>query len=427
MPNDAYDLPVTTTSPVGLEAYNRGVWSLLAWGADALDHFHGAIQLDPALALAHAGVAVCHFLDERFKDARAAAEAARGAAQGQSPRECGHVEALALLVTGRAADAERAMKEHLAAFPRDLVVFQRLYFIFFWQGRFAEMLATTRELLRHFEGNSFILGLHAFALEQDDQCGEARRLAERALDLNPQDAWAVHALAHAVYETGASEDGLGLLPPAVAPCTHLNWFRNHLSWHLALMELATGRYEEARALSRREFEQQPSPIAGDLHDSISLLWRFELYGRPVGDAWRPFANIARERLNRQGLPFHAAHLAMALAAAGEWDTAATQLQMLRDRVPKDATGVVRDVVVPVVEAIHAFAERDYARTIGIIEPLEARLIDLGGSRAQRDVFHETFAEACFRAGEPERAERFVTQRLLRRGDHYWRSRRARPG
>ena len=33
------------------------------------------------------------------------------------------------------------MMEHLDAWPRDVVVLQRLYFVWFWQGRFPEILA----------------------------------------------------------------------------------------------------------------------------------------------------------------------------------------------------------------------------------------------------------------------------------------------
>src|SRR5207244_2664317 len=171
-----------------------------------------------------AGAAVCLFLDERFQEARAEAAAARLAAEAQTARERGHVEAIALLTGGKTAEAEAAMRAHLAAYPRDLVILQRLYFLLFWQG----------------------------------------------------------------------------------PFVHLGWFRDHLLWHLALMHLACGGYDRARALAREVFELAPSSIAGDLHDSISLLWRFELYGRPQGGAWAPFAAIARERVRRPGLPSHAA-------------------------------------------------------------------------------------------------------------------------
>ena len=403
MRTDAYGLSVTTSSEAARDAYDQAVRGLLGWDGSALILFRRASERDPTLSLAHAGAA----------------------AASQTPRERGHVEALALLVAGRTGEAERAMREHLVGYPRDLVVFQRLYFILFWQGRFPEMLELTRDASRHDEGGSFMLGLHAFALEEGGDCEEALRAAEAALALNARDAWAVHALAHALYEKGASDAGLGALPPRIHPCTHLGYFRNHLLWHLALMNLACGNYERARALARSVFERAPSSIAGDLHDAISLLWRFEFTGRPVGDGWPPFAAIARERLNRQGLLFHAVHLAMALAAAGEWATAEAQLGMLRDRAKKDPTGLTGDVAVPLAEGMHAFAARDYPRAIQRIEPLRPRIIDLGGSRAQRDVFHDTLLEACFRAGDTERAERLLAERLARRADHFWRERRAR--
>jgi tetratricopeptide (TPR) repeat protein len=416
---DAYGLPLTTATVAALSRYDDGVRDLLGWGRGALDTFREAASLDPGLALAHAGAAICLFLEERFAPAREAAETARAAVATQTARERSHVEAVALLVGGRSAQAERLMTEHVHAWPRDVVVLQRLYFVWFWQGRFPEILQLTSRVLPAYGDDSFVLGLHAFGLEQADRCREAVVAAETALSRNPQDAWAVHALAHALYEMAHFEEGVGRLPPAIHPCQHLNWFRNHLVWHLALMHLSRGDYARAVGISRAAFERAPSAIAGDLHDSIALLWRQDLLGLPVGARWGPFAAIARERLDRQGLLFHAAHLAMALAGAGDWATTETQMEMLRQRAPKDASGLVGDVLIPLVEGLEAFARQEYRRAIDRIEPLRSRIVELGGSRAQRDVFHDTLLESCFRAGDTERATRLLAERVARRPDHYW--------
>jgi tetratricopeptide (TPR) repeat protein len=424
MPHDLYGLPVSTTSPDALAAYDHAVLSLLGWRADALTLFRGAIAQDPGLALAHAGAAVCLFLDERFAETREAADAARAAVAGQSERERGHVEALTAWATGKVDDAVVAMRRHLERFPRDAMIVQRLYYVFFWQGRFPEMLEAMSSLMPHYPGDSFMLGMHAFALEEAGRCPEAVRTAEAALAINPADAWAVHALAHALYESADFDAGVTRLPPAIHPCRGLNWFRNHLVWHLALLHFARGDYARAATISRRAFERAPSSVPGDLHDSISLLWRMELAGRPMGARWQPFTAIARERASRPGLMFHFAHLAMALAAGGEWDAADKQLASQRERAPKDRTGLTGAVLVPLLEGLHAFAAGDYARTVARLEPLRPRLIELGGSRAQRDVFHDTLFEACFRAGDAERAGRFLAERLARRPDHFWRSRAA---
>lgn len=314
------------------------------------------------------------------------------------------------------------MTHHLTDYPRDLVVFQRLYFVWFWQGKFTAMLDLSSVLTRHHPGSSFMLGLHAFALEQAGRCDEAVRIAQAAIAKNPRDAWAIHALAHAIYEMAAFDTGITRLPPAIHPCTNLNWFRNHLLWHLILMHLGRGEYERASELGRAVFEREPSSIAGDLHDSISLLWRLELAGVDATERWRPFAAIAAERYERPALHFHAAHLAMALAAGGDWATAERQLEMLRERTARDRTKLTGEVLVPLAEGLHAFVAGDYRQAIGRIEPVRGRIIELGGSRAQRDVFHDTPYEACFRAGDTDRAERYLAERLARRPDHYWKTR-----
>jgi len=420
--HDVHGLDVTTGSRAALDAYDAATVGLLGWDASALDQFRAAATHDPQLALAHAGAGVCLFLEERFDEARAAIESARTTVAGQSERERSHVEAMARLITGRPPEAEAAMQAHLSTWPRDLLVAQRLYFLWFWQGRFREMLDMTAAIARYSPGNSFVLGLHAFALEEMGRCDEAVRVATAALMRNSCDAWAVHALAHALYEMAGFDTGITRLPGCIHPCRHVNWFRDHLVWHLALLHYARGDYGRASTIARGAFERRPSAIAGELHDSISMLWRLMLVGRDVRTRWLPFAEIARGRLNRQGLLFHAAHLGMALAAAGDWATATRQLEMLRERAPRDKSGLLGDVAVPLIEGMQAFAGGDYRTTIARIEPLRARIVEIGGSRAQRDVFHDTLLEACFRAGDAERAERLLAERVKRRPDHYWASR-----
>lgn len=421
--DDARGLPITTSSTKAADAYDRAVHGFLGWDRQALELFRGAADHDPGLALAHAGAGLCLFLDERFEEAQAAIETARRVVAGASARELSHVGALALLVGGKPPDAERAMREHLERWPRDVVIVQRLYFVWFWQGRFPEMLGLTGALTHHSPGDPFMLGLHAFGLEQAGRCDEAVRVALAALRGNERDAWAVHALAHALYEMASFEGGIQSLPLRIHHCTHLGWFRNHLLWHLALMHLATGDYERASRIAGAAFERRPSAIAGDLHDSISFLWRLQLAGQEIGERWTPFVEIARTRLNRQGLLFHAVHLAMALAGGRDWPTAERQLEMLRARADKDRTGLVGAVAVPLVEGVQAFAAGDYKRVIDKIEPLRGRIVEIGGSRAQRDVFHDTLLEACFRAGDMERAERLLAERLARRREHFWATRR----
>jgi hypothetical protein len=94
MRTDAYGLPVSTADPEALALYDRAVHALLSWHADALPLFRAAVERDSGLALAHAGAAICLFLEERFPETKAATDAARAAAIGQSERERSHVAAI---------------------------------------------------------------------------------------------------------------------------------------------------------------------------------------------------------------------------------------------------------------------------------------------------------------------------------------------
>jgi tetratricopeptide (TPR) repeat protein len=420
MRSDAYHLPASTGSPEALDAYNRGVAGVLGWHRDTIEFFREATELDPGFALAHAGLAVSLFVEERFAEARTAAQTARARATSASARERSHVEALALYVEVRMQEAEQAMREHLVAYPVDLLIAQRLYFIWFFQGRNEEMLGLTAALLPRLPDTSFVHGLHAFVLEEVGRCDEALRVAEFCVERNPQDTWGVHALVHTLYEMGAAREGLTRLPPALAVCPDMNYYRNHLLWHLVLMHLYEGDYARASTMTHAVFEREPSPLALDLRNSISALWRLELCGMDVKTRWPPFVEIGRGLLERpEDLPFHHPHIAMVLAGGADWPTAERHLDHVRSRAAGDRSGVLGEVVVPLIEGVHAFGRQEWGDVIESLEPIRDQVIRLGGSRTQRDVFHDTLLEACFRAGDGERAERYLAERLSRRRDHFW--------
>ncbi|PYO56795.1 MAG: hypothetical protein DMD83_12595 [Candidatus Rokuibacteriota bacterium] len=421
MLRDAYGMPVSTTSAAAVDAYDRGVRGLLGFGADTIDRFNEALGHDPDFALARAALAVSLYLDEKIPEGRAAMDAASATAAGLPERERRHLEALGLWVGGRGQDAIGLIKEVLAAHPRDVVLIQRLYFIYFWQGRSAEMLELTRSVLDAFEADSYILGLHAFGLEENRRFDEALPLAERAMALNPRDAWAVHAMAHVHYERGDNARGIEALPPKIHPCDHLGYFRNHLLWHLALMHLADGSYERVRRLFESVFGSIPIAVGSDLQDSVSLAWRLDLYGRPDPTRWARLGAAARSWLEQPLLLFHDLHVGMALAASGDWGAAELQLERLRERGKKTRNRTLPDVVVPLLEGLHAFARGDYTAAATLIEPIQERIVEVGGSHAQREVFHDTLLAAALRADLEDRAAALLRRRLGKRPNpgHYW--------
>jgi tetratricopeptide (TPR) repeat protein len=414
---DAYGNPVSSSSRAAVDLYDSGVRSLLGFGASVIDDFRAAVEADPDFVLARAALGVSLYLAEKMPEGRAEVDraAASAAAAGSlTAREKRHVEALALWVAGRGSDAIPLIKEVLAGHPRDMLLMQRLYYIYFWQGRSAEMLELTQSLLPVLGEDGYMLGYHAFALEENRRFDEALALAERAIAINARDAWAVHALAHVLYERGENARGALALPLRIHPCDHLGYFKNHLLWHLALMHLAEGRYDRVRKLFQSVFGNVEIIVGSDLQDSVALAWRLDLYGQPDPRRWQHLGAAARGWLEMPLLLFHDLHVGMALGAAGDWASAELQLERLRQQAKKTRNATLPEVVVPLMEGLHAFARGEYALSVARIEPLTERIVEVGGSHAQREVFHDTLLEAALRAGEPERAGALLERRVAKR-------------
>lgn len=420
MHNDTYGLPLSTASAGAAGAFDLGVNGLLSWDRRTIDFFRDAAMQDPGLAAAHAGLATALFVEEGFDDARTAMAAARAAAANGSAREQSQVIALDHYVNLRAADAEAAMKAHMAAYPSDLMIAQRLYLMWFFQGRFADMGALTDALSETLPDDGFVQGFHAFVLEETGHSDEAVDWAERCIEQNPEDTWGVHALTHALYDLQAYEEALERLPPAFDACVNMNYYWNHMLWHLVLFRLATGEYDRGSEMCYDYFERKPSPRGLDLRNTVSTLWRFELFGMEVGERWRPFLEILKGQLDRpEDSPFHHSHVGMVLAGGRDWDTAERHLDLLRGRQARSDNDIWSTVVIPLNQAQHAFIRGDWPVVIEKTQPIWDQIIRLGGSKTQRDAFHDTLLEACIRGGDTERARRYLNERLTRRAEHFW--------
>jgi tetratricopeptide (TPR) repeat protein len=422
MSKDLWDLPLSTESPAAAEQYVLAVEKLLSANVGAEDALGRAIAADPGFALAHAARARALQLRGALAEARAAAARAVELSPSATRRERGHVEAIALNVEPDMPRTLAHVLEHLREFPRDGLVLSLTSGIFGLIGfsgrrdRNEMQLDLLDGLAVSYGDDWWFLNVHGFACTEADQRKRGRQLVERALSLNPRNGNAAHGLAHACYEGNASDEGAAFLRPWLADYDRASQLHCHLSWHLALFELALGRSENAWTLYDehiRPANSYASPLI-TLSDSVSLLWRCRLWDKERGTvAWGELREFARRSFPAPSLAFADAHVVMACAAYGDRAGADARIDELR-RHERGGRQPAGPAAADVADAMAAFARGDDDAVVRLLEPLLAELVRVGGSHAQRDVFEDTLLGAYVRSGRTEAAELLFRERLEHR-------------
>jgi tetratricopeptide (TPR) repeat protein len=424
MASDRFGYPLTTASEEAAKHYGRAVECMLSANFGVADALDAALHADPDFALARAAKARWLQLYLRISEAKAEAAAARALRNRLTPREARHVEIIARAVDGAGPQALALLDEHLAEYPRDAVplslalgVFGLLGFSGRRDHREAE-LAMLQRLAPHWGQDWFFLTFLGWArIESSDDVAAGIAEVERSLSLNPRNAWGAHALAHGYYEAGDAEAGAGFVAGWLPEYDRRSQLHGHLSWHLALCELARGNSARANeiyaAAIRIAVTHAPQVIK--LADPAAFLWRSQIYNEtaPVGDDWHEVAEYARQTFPRAGMHFADLHAVLANAAIG--DTAAAQQRIAEARDRLLSGRLPQGEVVPVLgEGIVAFSRGDYAAAADLIGPMLPEVVRIGGSGAQRELFEDTYIVACLRAGRDEAARERLMHRLARR-------------
>ncbi len=419
---DRYGLPLTTTSATAVERYVEGIDLTLSGNAGGDARIEEAVAADEGFALAQVALARAEQFRGQVPQARMRAARARALAAGLTPRERGHVEAIAVAVEGDPTRSLELVREHLRDHPRDAYVLSQangVYGLIGFSGRTdrnEEQLALLDSVADAYGDDWWFLTSHAFAYNEMFEHETARRLVERSLMIAPRNANAAHTIGHICFETGDTSSGAAFLESWMPDYTPGAQLHCHLSWHWALFELAAGHYDRVLEL----YEQNIGPAVsrlnalGTVADGASLLWRCDLHGAPPPErTWQELSDYAAKSFPRAGVPWADVHATLAYAAAGDDSTLSALIAGLRER---EATGrqVAGPVVLRLALGIAAFRRGDYEDAVRQIAPVAGEVIRIGGSHAQREVFEDTLLEAYLRSGHAEEAEALLRERLGRR-------------
>ncbi len=366
---DARGLPVSTQNEAAFELFERAVVETNGYFGNPLATLDEALAEDPDFGMVHA---------------LRADLAVMSTEQGALPLVQSSVDAIARL-GNRANARERA---HVGDF--NLGDSQML------RDRPAQVMAQWNAGV---PGYGYLLGMVAFGLEETGNYSRAEDTGRHALDLNPRDPWAVHAVQHVFEMQGRVHDGVEWLN-----ATSANWADSALSfhnwWHLALHYLELEETGAALELYDRLIHPKESVVALELLDASQLLWRISLRNSDVGSRWKNLSDCWARLAEGGYYAFNDVHALMAYASAGREDLARHMVAMLERRaVDPDTNGqITREVGLPLARAIVAMAAGRPVEAAEWLMPVRSRASRIGGSHAQRDLVQLTCIEATLRGG-----------------------------
>ena len=423
VPLDRYEQPLSTNSDAAAIAYRDGIDSMLSAWPGAAEAFDRAIADDPDFALAHIARARVHSFYQQGEAARKEAAAARDlVSRNGTEREKGHVETLALAAEGQLPAALASALKHLESWPRDAVVLSLplgAFGLFAFSGM-ADHDQARQDLCErhapHYGEDWWFLSNYGWSMTENGQVAKGRTITERAFELRRQNAYAAHALLHAMFEDGSVSDADNFVTQWIGGYDRSGILHGHIRWHQALGALEVG--DASKALSIYADVLQPSvtaaPPLNAMSDCASLLWRLEAYGHAVPkQLWQDADDYARRYFPKLSLPFVEMHMALFAAATGNQAALDERLRVIEQRLA-DGKLLAGPVVPNICRAMRAFASEDYAACVGLLDGVLGEVVRIGGSHAQREIIEDTFIVALIRSGDLPRARALLDRRLHRR-------------
>ncbi|CAN7716391.1 tetratricopeptide repeat protein [Cupriavidus necator] len=416
---DSRDLPVSTQNARSVEQYETALQLLNGYYGDPLAAIDTALAADPGFAMGHAlraALMVTSGDGTAEPMLRQSVEAGEALHTRANDRERRHIAAARAWLDGEFERSVRLYGDIVIDYPRDLLAIQTAHLEDFLLGQSSMLRDRVAQALPHWDagmpGYGYLLGMHAFGLEETQLYGRAEESGRRALELNPRDPWAVHAVAHVMEMQGRLADGIAWLDGRRDDWSDDNMLAVHNWWHLALFQLEDGRTDEVLALYDRYIKRPAPAIALDLVDASALLWRLHLRGVDVGRRWQPVADDWLGRGAAGYYAFNDVHAVMASRGAHR-PAAADQVRAALERAALgNGTNAMmsRDVGLPVADALVAFDQGDYTTAIDLLTPVRLIAHRFGGSHAQRDVISLTLLEAALRGGRSNLAIALTAER-----------------
>lgn len=415
----AEGLPLTTTSNEACKLYDATLTQYVTWRSDeTVGGFEGGISAmqaaDPNFVMGHvistglelAGTGSSVRLNKQLaSDVKRTVELANS--QDISARERLHVRAMELFSQGNFFKACDVWEDILVEHPTDMLALKFAHDAYFYTGAQNKLRDSVARVLPYWKPHmplfSYLNGMYSFGLMETRAYDRAEKVAMEGLALTPEDAWAVHSVAH-VYEMRADIDkGLKFLETREKDWQVSDMLASHNYWHWALYFIEKEQYDAALEIfDAQVFKRcKASGSMLDTVDASSLLYRLEMEGVCVKDRWRELLQITQPHTDDHVTIFNDLHFLMASLGAKESASSHRLLEGLLELAKKPGDNqqhqLAQTIAIPMVQAMTDFDQGNYSQAVELLYPLRYDFVKIGGSDAQRDVFNQLLIHAAVKS------------------------------
>jgi tetratricopeptide (TPR) repeat protein len=428
---DLRGLQVTSSSSHSAALLDEAVSAYLGARKHTAELVGAVIAADPENILAHC---LSGYLLMHAGKIQAAASARKilsiaselNEIHGATPREKLHITALEAWINGDFISACRSWEAILADYPLDILSLRLCQFMTSYLGGSQGVRDCVARVLPAWDnaipGYGFVLGCYAYGLEESGDYDAAESTGRHAVDLNPSDLWAAHAVTHVMEMQGRPREGIAWVTALQDQWRDCNNFVFHVSWHECLFHLSLEEFDRVLDLYDRKVRAQSTDEYLDITNAAALLWRLEQSNANVGHRWTELAERSASHTDDHLFILADLHYLVALAAGANHDTVERALSSCA----RNATSgigteaqVMQDVGLSIAKAIVAHRHAAYGDAADLLLPVKSMMNRVGGSHAQRDIFDQLLIDSAVRSGRFDLARRLLDERTGRRPHDIW--------
>ncbi|XP_028666075.1 tetratricopeptide repeat protein 38 [Erpetoichthys calabaricus] len=412
-------LPLSTSSNEACKMYDAVVTQYISWRNDqTLGGIEGCLSrmqtADPNFVMGHIlanGLELIGTGHSVTKDKSFACAIQKtleiSKTQSITEREKLHSSAIDMFSKGCFTKACDIWETILLDHPTDILALKFAHDTYFYLGYQPQMRDSVARVLpfwgSHVPLSGFVKGMYSFGLVETNFYDEAEKVAKESLSLNPNDAWAVHSVAHVHEMRAEAEQGLKFMEE-----TEKNWkcsdmLACHNYWHWALYFIDKGEYESALTIYDGKIfpSYKTSGTMLDMVDTCSLLYRLEMEDVKVGERWKEIADLTKAHADDHVLLFNDLHCLMAALGAKDKETTSLLMDSLKELAASPDDNCQHklglDLGLPLCNALIEYENGNFSRTVDLMSPIRYQIKAIGGSDAQRELFNQLLIHAALKS------------------------------